>query len=128
MDEKLITRLRRRFFQMDRQERHFTHRHLLDVMRQMKDAKHSANATHAGTRVSRDHIVRLKLLADERATTVCALIRLAITEFLQQEGHDANHNEQEDYDGGSAADSTRVSAANVQHAVSSERDGNHYVQ
>ena len=128
MDEQLIKRLRRRFLEMDRQERHHTHRHLLDVMRQMKDAKHSSNATHAGTRVSHDHIVRLKLLADERDTTVCAVIRLAITRFLQQEGHDENHHQQENYDGGSATDSSRVSAANVQHAVSSERDGNRYVQ
>ena len=128
MDEQLITRMRRRFFQMDRQERHFTHRHLLDVMRQMKDAKHSANATHAGTRVSRDHIVRLKLLADERDTTVCAVIRLAITRFLQQEGHDENHDQQEDHNRGATENASRVSAANVQHAVSSERDGDRYVK
>ena len=128
MDEKMITRLRRRFCQMDRQERHYTHRHLLDVMRQMKDAKHSANATHAGTRVPRDHIVRLKLLADERDTTVCALIRLAITKLLKEVSDCEDHDQHEDHEGCATADASRVSAANVKQPVSSERDGNRYVQ
>ena len=128
MDEPLIKRLRRRFFQMDRQERYFTHRHLLDVMRQMKDAKHSANATHAGTRVPRDHIVRLKLLADERDTTVCALIRIAIATLLKEETSYEDHDQHEDHEGCAIADASRVPAANVQQPVSSERDGNRYVQ
>ena len=128
MDEQLITRLRRRFVQMDRQERHYTHRHLLDVMRQMKDAKHSANATHAGTRVPRDHIVRLKRLADERDTTVCALIRLAITKLLKEVSDCEDHDQHEDHEGCATADASRVSAANVQQPVSSERDGDRYVQ
>ena len=128
MDEQLIKRLRRRFLEMDRQERHLTHRHLLDVMRQMKDAKHSANATHAGTRIPRDHIVRLKMLADERDTTVCALIRLAITKLLKEETHCEDHDQHEDHEGCAIADTSRVSAANVQQPVSSERDGDRYVQ
>ena len=128
MDEKLITRMRRRFLEMDRQERHYTHRHLLDVMRQMKDAKHSANATHAGTRVPRDHIVRLKLLADERDTTVCALIRLAITKLLKEVSHCEDHDQHEDHEGCAIEDTSRVSAANVQQPVSSERDDNRDVQ
>lgn len=127
MDEQLIKRLRRRFFQMDRQERHLTHRHLLDVMRQMKDAKHSANATHAGTRVPRDHIVRLKLLADERDTTVCALIRLAITKLLKENNFE-NHNEQESHDRGATENASRLSAADVQYTVPNQRDGDCHIQ
>ena len=84
MDLRQISRLRRRFESMEREERHFVHRHLLDVMRQQGDPQLSDNTDHIGSRITADEKQQLQLLAAVGQTSVSALIRTAVRRYIQQ--------------------------------------------
>ena len=84
MDAHAISRLRERFERMTQEERHFTHRHLLDVMRTFGDASLTDNSDHIGSRISQDEKTLLQLLAAARGSTTSAVIRDAIRDYIKR--------------------------------------------
>lgn len=82
MNHPQIKHLRRRFEAMDRDGRHFTHRHLLDVMRTYDDPSLTDNSTLVETRVTRAEAQDLKAMAEEMGSSRSELIRAAIRQYL----------------------------------------------
>ena len=82
MNDHQIKRLRKRFEVMDRKDRHYTHRHLLDVMRIFDDPSLTDNSTLVEARVPRAIAQELKVMAAELGMNRSTLIRAAIHKYL----------------------------------------------
>jgi hypothetical protein len=91
MNQHQFKRLRKRFEVMDRKDRHYPHRHLLDVMRIYDDPSITDNSTLVESRVPRAVAQELKVMAAELGTSRSALIRAAIHKYLlhQSQGRTA---------------------------------------
>lgn len=82
---KRIDKLRKRFIEMERPERHLVHLHLLDVRRRSLDKSITDNSTHVGCRITRSDKRLLADIAEARGTTTSAIMRDVIHNYLETE-------------------------------------------
>jgi len=83
MDDIELGELRRRFCNATKSDRARVKKMLNDVMVEIREATN--NETHIGTRVSRDIVTFLNDASSQYSTTPAALIRDAVTHYIQHE-------------------------------------------
>jgi hypothetical protein len=83
MDDAEIADLRLRFCNATKSDRARVKKMLNDVMVEIREATN--NETHIGTRVSRDIVTFLNDASSQYSTTPAALIRDAVTHYIQHE-------------------------------------------